>query len=30
MAGKHYTDEFMKSVVHLYINGKPFILAGLF
>jgi transposase len=23
MAGKHYTDEFKKSVVHLYINGKP-------
>ena len=23
MAGKHYTGEFKKSVVHLYINGKP-------
>ena len=23
MAGKHYTDEFKKGVVHLYINGKP-------
>ncbi len=23
MAGKHYTDEFKKGVVHLYITGKP-------
>ena len=23
MAGKHYTGEFKKSVVHFYINGKP-------